>query len=212
MWLAHAFAQLLGFFLIPPFSFLFLSFFQPKYQFYHLMSNKWDNLANNILEKILKLVPKQIGDRSQFLYDCSLVNRQWFSSAQIKLYEEIQVNLLYPNKKLPDTLAHSVYRPGVWVKRINVIKVYKYEPTSSMMGKRSSKLIALFKAYNKQDPLELLMTHCPNVQKLQTNQAGAIDWQYISKVLKKKGTWKLESLPAYHDEDKKEDKKKNFWS
>ncbi|KAI9340966.1 hypothetical protein BD770DRAFT_399353 [Pilaira anomala] len=149
------------------------------------------NHPSTLPNEILTTVFKHLSDRQ--LYQCLFVCQRWLTAAQIILYKEISIDIGFTDDIFEtlifNTLVHSAYTPGRWVKRITV--------------KRLKVPDNMFALDPQVDPLHLLMTHCPFVQEFcfdRTNFIFQAEWQYLQTVLEqRKGTWKLRNLSTHFD-------------
>lgn len=149
------------------------------------------NDPSTLPNEILTTVFKHLSDRQ--LYQCLFVCQRWLTAAQIILYKEISIDIGFTDNIFEtlifNTLVHSAYTPGRWVKKITV--------------KRLKVPDTLFALDRQVDPLHLLMTHCPHVQEFcfdRTHFIFQAEWHYLQTVLEqRKGTWKLSNLSTHFD-------------
>lgn len=151
--------------------------------------DKWNLLPNEILTSIFqKLAYRE-------LCQCMLVNQKWLTVAQMIIYKDISIDIgftdeIYSNNML-NILVNSSFQPGLWVRKITVARIKVPDNVFSMDPKN--------------DPLHLLITHCPRVEEFcfeRINYVFETEWIYLRKVLEQHAGWKLRNIARnYNAED-----------
>lgn len=147
------------------------------------------NIPNELLTSIFKYLP------NQDLYQCLFVCKLWLTSVQMELYKQITINIGFTDDIFEtlifNTLINSVYMPGQWVRKITVTRLKVPEN--------------MFDLDPLQDPLHLMITHCPLVEDFcfsRTNYIFQAEWQYLRSVLEqRKSDWRLINLATYFDRE-----------
>lgn len=156
--------------------------------FFHTM-NKVRALPNELLIAIFEYLPNK--DQYTCLFTC----KYWSTAIQIILYKDISIDIGFTDNifdnLMYDTLVHSAFMPGRWVKKITV--------------KRLKVPDNLMRLDPDTDPLHLLITHCPGVEEFcfhRTNFIFGTEWIYLHMVLEQRPHgWKLRNLGEYFDKD-----------
>lgn len=103
------------------------------------------------------------------------------------IYKDISIDIgftdeIYSNRML-DIIVNSPFSPGIWVRKITVARIKVPDNVFSMDPKN--------------DPLHLLITHCPLVEEFcfeRINYVFEMEWIYLRKVLEQHAGWKLRNV------------------